>query len=171
MASTPTSIERRIAALRMRPRRGAGVLAIATFVVAGAALFAFGCRNAAHPSVGADLSGTWSLDRAASELGPLRRYTAFRQTIVQDGNRIAVRQVRVSGRQVEHVAWSVTADGVERAVDSRGRGVARWQGNHLLLTMREPQVEHGAVWIDDGNLVVEGDASAAHYRAVFRRTK
>jgi hypothetical protein len=171
MASTPTSIERRIAALRSSPRRGAGVLAITTFAIASAMLFAFGCRNAAHPTVGADLSGNWALDRAASELGPLARYSAFRQTIVQHGNHIAVRQLRVTGRQVEHVAWAVTADGVERPVDSRGRGLARWQGDHLLLTMRGPQVEHGTVWIADGKLVIEGDASSAHYRAVFRRTK
>jgi hypothetical protein len=176
LAMATSSIERRIASLRVQSPRSTATLAIATFAFVATLLFVTGCRYAAHPSVGANLSGDWTLDRAASTLGPLRAYTAFRQSIRHDGNHVAVKQTRFTSRGVERVNWAVTTDGVERPVDARGTGSARWQDQRLVLEMHDPgHSEHASAWVDDDTLTIEGETrgkrGVSTYRAVFRRTR
>lgn len=175
LAMASTSIERRIASLRVPSRRSAGVAAITAFAIVATLLFAAGCRNAAHPTVGRNLSGNWLLDRKASRGAPLAAYRTFRQTITHEGDRLAVRQVRTTDDGVERVDWSVRTDGVERPVDALGRGRARWQDQRLVLEMRDPgHTERAAAFIENEALVIEGEVGneigTDRYRAVFRRT-
>jgi BlaR1 peptidase M56 len=177
LAMATTSIERRIASLRTAPRRAATIAAATAFAIVGSLLFVAGCRNAVHPTVASNFSGTWTLDRTASRLGrPLAPYRAFEQTITHDRDRLTVRQVRTTAEGIERVAWSVTTDGVERPVDASGRGRARWQDRKLVLEMRDPgHTERAAAFLENGSLVIEGDVRNAArtdtYRAVFRRAQ
>lgn len=175
MASSSSSIERRIASLRRPAHRASGLGALAAFAIVATVLFAVGCRNAVHPTVEQNLSGNWILDQKASRGAQLAAYRVFRQTITHKGDRLAVTQLRTTKDGTSRVKWSVTTDGVERPVDRRGRGRARWQDQRLVIEMRDPgQTERAAAFLENEALVVEGEVGTKigkeTYRAVFRRT-
>lgn len=176
LAMAATSIERRIVSLRTGARRASTIVAAATFAVIATLLAVAGCRNAVHPVVATNLSGDWTLDRNASRGDPLAQYRTFHATITHEGDRLVVRQLRTSNRGIERVAWAVTPDGVERPVDSRGRGRARWQDSRLVLEMRDPgHSERATAYLENEALVIEGETRNAvrtdTYRAVFRRSR
>jgi len=124
-----------------------------------------------------DLSGTWTLDRAASGFA----YDAFIARIVQTPATVTSWQTRVRKGQTMHVRFSVVTDGVTRNVrvaNAEGRGSARWSGARLISEFSTPQGhwEETRVWLADRNtIVVEADVrdhgANRHLRHVFRRSK
>jgi len=177
LAMATTSIERRIASLRGKSHRLLTLVAPVVFAIVASLLFVAGCRNAAHPVVGVNLSGHWTLDRSASRLGRLQPYRAFETTIIHQGDHLSVKQTRtLHSNAQQHVAWSVITDGVERpfAAVPMARGTARWEDHHLVLDMHAPDhTEHAAAYIENEELVIEGGVHRRRgddsYRVVFRR--
>jgi hypothetical protein len=169
------SLEARVATLRGNAggrQRGALLIPLAVFAAA--------CGFGVQPRAGADLSGRWTLDRAATQFGRVERYESYTQNIEQRGNRIFVKQRRVYDRAVQTTSWSVTADGKQRPVDgvAKTTGTAQWRGDHLELALHSPgHEEYVAAFVTDGGrtLVCDGNIPTGRrpgrFRFVFHRER
>ena len=176
MAST--TIERRVALLRLAPprSRAATVAAIAAIISVPIALFAACSRTSIAPSIASPtLSGRWTLVKSQSDFRAMmpRAYDAFTQSIAQDARGLSVRQHRVANGRAEDHAWSVITDGKWRAFDGlrNANGRATWQNGRLSLCLKGPgaHTESVEARIRGGRLICDGDTERGHYHAVFER--
>lgn len=165
------ALEARLRALRERSAGSVRCCIITTLalaaIVAGVAHYRF---DAFAPQP--NLSGSWTLDRSATQYGPIRAYEGFTQTIAHDGRSLSNTQVRVRGGRASRTRWRVTIDGKPHAF-GRGKGVARYDGNAVVMELSTP----GGHWErvttsvapDGKTLVCNGEVRDGNFRFVFRR--
>lgn len=177
LAMARTAIEVRVARLRAsratkRPYARM-TFAFAAMIVARLA----GCRWSSRAHVGGDLSGTWALDRAASDPRTANEFTAYEQRIAQHGAKLDVSQRRVTRGGEKRLAWSVVADGVTRPVDgiANSRGSAKWSNERLTLSLHLPgHQERATAYVNARDAlvvhgIVEHRGAKRDILAVFRR--
>ena len=171
MAMASTSIEKRVRALIAPPRRRMPAWVAAGVVIA----VAIACgRSSVEAS---SLSGRWLLDKKASHYRQVvpRAYDAFTQTIEHDGERIVVRQNRVTGGRSMALTWSVITDGRERPISGipNAVGTAWWEDGQLRMARRGPSAHHENVVasVRGGRLVIDGQTERGRYHTEFVRSR
>jgi hypothetical protein len=177
LAMARTAIEARVARLRTSRTAARPYMRMAFAAAAMIAVTLAGCRWSSRAQVGGDLSGTWTLDRAASDSRTASEFTAYEQRIAQHGAKLDVTQRRVTRGGEQRLAWSVVADGVARPVPgiANSRGSAQWSNERLTLSLHLPgHQERATAYVDAHDALVvhtlvEHRGANRNILAVFRR--